>query len=459
MTATVSPPSPLNSLAARPPGRSGDAGSVLVRLLLVSSVLGVLLLWWVDTPPLRSLTPGPAMTAGGELTGMVAGVLICVQILLVARLPWLEHAIGLDRLVAWHRSLGASVLLLTVTHVLLIVVGGKVTDQVTLWSEFWSTTLPQPDVLTALIGTVVLVVAGVTGARMARRRLSYEVWYWLHTSTYVAVFLTFGHQINAGAHFVANPVNRVLWTVLYLATAAAVLTWRVLLPAAAVLRHRVRVEEVVVEATGVTSIWLRGHHLDELGTRAGQFFSFRFLARGHLATAHPYSVSALPYRNRMRITVGALGDHSSAMTDLKPGTHVFMQGPFGRFTANRAGGHKVLLLAGGVGIGPIRTLAHELHDQGRDVVVIHRGFAADQLPLSAELEGHSGIHFIPVVGRRSDLGYDPLSAQSLAWLVPDLEQREAFICGSPGLSETAIASLRSLGVPAHHIHHEELSMS
>jgi predicted ferric reductase len=438
---------------------SGALDGFFVRLFLVLSTAGVFGMWWLETPSVASLTPGPAMTAAGELTGMLVGVLICVQILLIARVPRLERAIGLDRLVSWHRSLGTSVLLLTLTHVLLIVVGGMVTDQVTLWSEFWTTTLPQSDVLAALIGTLVLILAGLTSARAARKHLSYEAWYWLHTSTYVAVFLTFGHQIHAGAHFVGSPVNRFLWTILYLGTAAAVVVWRVVLPAAGVLRHRVRVERVVPEAHGVSSVWLRGCHLEERNTRAGQFFTFRFLAWGHLATAHPYSVSFLPRENRMRITVGALGDHSSAVNDLRPGTFVIMQGPFGRFTSDRARSKKVLLIAGGVGIGPIRTLAHELSEQGRDVVVIHRGPSVDQLPLSHELSGHDQIRFIPLVGRRRDLGYDPLSAQSVKRLVPDVSHREVFICGSPGLTETAVSSLRSLGVAARHVHQEELSMS
>ncbi len=453
---SIRPPAPTRQV---PRPHPGAASGFVVRLLLVLSTVGVFGLWWLETPPIGSLTPGPAMTAAGELTGMVAGVLVCVQIMLIARLPWLERAIGLDRLVSWHRTLGTSVLLLTLTHVVLIVIGGKETDQVTLWSEFWTTTLPQPDVLTALIGTAVLVLAGVTSARTARRHLSYEAWYWLHTSTYVAVFLTFGHQIHAGAHFVDNPVNRALWSILYLGTAAAVVVWRLALPAAGVLRYRVRVESVVPEASGVTSVWLRGSHLEELNTRAGQFFTFRFLAWGHLATAHPYSVSALPRDDRLRITVGALGNHSSAVNDLRPGTPVIMQGPFGRFTSDRARGQKVLLIAGGVGIGPIRTLAHELSDQGRDVVVIHRGPSPDQLPLSHELDGRDGIRFIPVLGRRRDLGYDPLAAWSVERLVPDVSHREVFICGSPGLAATATRSLRSLGVTARHIHSEELSMS
>lgn len=439
--------------------RSGAFSGFLVRLFLVLSAAAVFGMWWLETAPIDSLTPGPSMTAAGELTGMLAGVLICVQILLIARVPWLERAIGLDRLVTWHRSLGTSVLLLTLTHVLLIVVGGMMTDQVTLWSEFWTTTLPQSDVLTALIGTVVLILAGLTSARAARRHLSYEAWYWLHTSTYVAVYLTFGHQIQAGAHFVGSPVNRFLWTILYLGTAAAVVVWRVVLPAAGVLRHQIRVDRVIPEAHGVRSVWVRGSHLEELNTRAGQFFTFRFLCRGHLATAHPYSVSFLPRENRMRITVGALGDHSSAVNDLRPGTFVIMQGPFGRFTSDRARSRKILLIAGGVGIGPIRTLAQELSEQGRDVVVIHRGPSGDRLPLSDELRGHDQISFIPLAGRRHDLGYDPLSAPSIKRLVPDVSHREVFICGSPGLTETAVNSLRSLGVATRDIHQEELSMS
>lgn len=390
---------------------------------------------------------------------MLGGLLVCVEILLVARTPWLERAVGMDRLVTWHRTLGTSVLLLILTHVVLAVCGGRLVHQTTLWSEIWDGTLEQPQVLRAVIGTAVLLVAGVTSARVLRRRVSYEAWYWLHTSTYVAIYLTFGHQVHAGAHFVGSSANRLVWVVLYLATAGFVLVWRILLPGLALLRHRVRVAEVVPEAAGVTSVWLRGPHLDELNVRGGQFFIFRFLARGHLATAHPYSVSALPSGDRMRITVGALGDHSTAVSDLRPGTLVLMQGPYGRFTSDRAGGPRVLLIAGGVGIGPIMTLAQDLIAQGRDVVLIHRGSSTDRLPLSDELAGNPHLRFLPVLGRRADLGHDPLSARDLSRLVPDLRHREVFVCASPGLSRSVTAGLRSRGVRQRHIHLERMSLS
>lgn len=434
-------------------------GSVAVRLSLVVGCAGAAAIWWSGTPVAVAAQPATLATSAGELTGLLAGVLICAQILLVARVPWFERAVGLDRLVGWHRTLGTSVLLLTLTHVALIVLGGQLADQKSVWAEFWSVTVPQPDVLTALIGTVALILVGASSARLARRRLSYEVWYWLHTSTYVAVFLTFGHQINAGAHLDGHGVLQLAWSALYLATAAAVVVCRVLVPLRAVLRHQVRVFAVVGETPNVTSIWLRGRYLDELNVRAGQFFLFRFLAPGHLGTAHPYSVSALPADNLMRVTVGALGDHSERLRRIRPGALVLMEGPFGTFTTDRAAAPAALLVAGGAGIGPIRALAHQLADEGRDVVVLHRAPSAAELPLHEELLHHDRIRFVPVLGHRRDLPSDPISPQALAALVPDLRRREVFLCGSPGLTDAVTLSLRTLGVPRRHIHHEELSLS
>jgi predicted ferric reductase len=454
MTTVASP----RRRAITPPPRRRLA-SVLVRLVMALGCVGVVALWWFSSPATTAVTPGGAATSLGELTGMVAGALICVQVLLVARVPWMEQAVGLDQLVGWHRTLGTSVLLLTLTHVFLIVVGETLLDHRAVWSEFWSVTLTQPGMLRALTGTLLLILAGVTSARFARGRLSYEAWYVLHVTTYLAVFLTFAHQIDAGAHFAGRPFNQLLWGVLYLGTASAVLTWRILLPLWAVVRHRVRVAAVVAETQDVASVWLRGSHLDELSIRAGQFFLFRFLVRGHFLTAHPYSVSFLPQQDLMRITIGALGDHSSAITGLKPGTFVFMEGPFGRFTADRARSARVLLVAGGAGIGPILALAHDLAEQGRDVVVIHRAQSSQHLALGLELSSADGISFIPLLGRRRDLGYDPLTAASLARLVPDVRQREVFICGSPGMAGTVTRQLRSLGVRRQHIHQEGLSMT
>lgn len=441
---------------SRTPRRRTGAGHV--RAFVVIGLGLVLWMWWAGTDPLTGRTPGGSVTAAGELSGMIASFLICIQILLIARIPWFERAVGMDRLVAWHRTLGTSVLLLIATHVSFMVLGGSLTDSRAPWTEVTAILASYPDMITALIGTGVFLVVGMTTARAARQRLSYEAWYWLHVSIYGAVFLTFAHQISAGTHFLNSPFNRLVWIALYLATAAAVLTWRVVLPAVRAVRHRFRVVEVVTESSGIASVWLQGRHLEELDVQAGQFFLFRFLSRGHFWTAHPYSVSGLPREGLMRITVGALGDHSAGVARLRPGTPVIVEGPFGHFTAARARSRRVVLIAGGAGIGPIRALAQELVDTGHRVEVIYRSSTAAQLALTHELVVLPGLTLHSVVGRRAELGYDPLRAQSLRRLVPNIGKREVFVCGPPGMTQAVYQSLRSLGVPRNNIHREELSL-
>ncbi|MFF2773115.1 ferric reductase-like transmembrane domain-containing protein, partial [Streptomyces bacillaris] len=113
-------------------------GAATVRLALAGSVILVLMMWWFAVPTAFASTPADAFTSLGELSGMVGGLLVCAQLLLIARVPWFENAAGLDKLVSWHRSLGSSVIFLIVAHVVLLVIGGELVDKNPPWSEFLS---------------------------------------------------------------------------------------------------------------------------------------------------------------------------------------------------------------------------------------------------------------------------------------------------------------------------------
>ncbi|MEO8908571.1 MAG: oxidoreductase, partial [Microbacteriaceae bacterium] len=70
-----------------------------------------------------------------------------------------------------------------------------------------------------------------------------------------------------------------------------------------------------------------------------------------------------------------------------------------------------------------------------------------------------GLVVVPLVGRRQELGYDPLSAELLKRIVPDIQTREVFLCGPEGMALQVIDSLHTLRLPTRMIHREELSMS
>jgi len=452
-TTRVAPPA-VAPAATRSPAPRRRTSAVLVATWL--GCVAVLAFWWQGASPSVAAAPGGALMSVGELAGLLASFLVCVQVLLIARVPWFERSVGFDRLVAWHRSLGTTVVLLVVTHVLLMILGGALLDRVSAWAEVPAVLRTQPYLWWALVGTVLFLAVGVSSARLARRRLRYEVWFGIHLTIYVGIFLAFFHQIAGGTHFVSSSWARVAWILLYSATGGAILVWRVVLP---LLDHRrlgLRVSAVVPEGRGLVSVWLSGGGLSQLHAQAGQHLLVRFMTRGHLGTAHPYSLSMVPTGDRLRLTIGALGDHSTAVAGLRPGTRVQVEGPFGRFTADRASTHQVLLVGGGAGIGPVRALAEELVGRGHEVVVVHRAHTADGLALAGEFTESPRLRYLPVPGRRAELGYDPLSAAHLRALVPDVAARDVFVCGPPAMITTVVRSVRALGVPAAAIHREEI---
>lgn len=431
-----------------------------VRALLAAGGLAACGFWWFDPASAALNSPGDVLTAAGRVAGLVGAYLALVQLLLLARVPWLERAIGFDRLTAWHRGLGTNVVLVLVSHVLLVTFGLAMTEQHAPWSAAWEILTTYPDMLLALLGMAVFLVVAITSGQLARRHLSYEAWYLLHLGAYLAVALAFFHQISAGADFVTDPKARVLWIGLYAVVATCVVWWRAVVPVRRWFRHAITVDRVVRETPDTVSVWLRGRNLEELNARPGQFLLWRFVTVGHLWSAHPYSLSAPVRGHRMRITVKDAGDHSAALARLHRGVPVFAEGPFGRFTADNRRLARVLLISGGSGIAPIRALAEQLLAERTDVVLVHRASTVRDVPFRVELDSMArrGLTVHYLIGRRAELRGDPLAPRSLRRLVPDISQRSVYVCGPQGMTATVLTTLHRLGVPARHIHTEEFSL-
>ncbi|MFF0137158.1 ferric reductase-like transmembrane domain-containing protein [Streptomyces sp. NPDC005227] len=437
----------------RPRPRRSPAGPLLA--LLWAGAAAVLALWWTDTPAVVG-TAG-RLTDAGRIGGLLCGYSCAVLVALMARIPLLERRVGSDRVARWHAMAGRYTICLLVAHVTLILLGYAAQDGAGIVHETLSVVLDYPDMLKATTGTVILLAVGITSARLARRRISHEFWYYVHLLTYAAVFLAFFHQVALGSDFVGDAAARTAWYTLYLGTAALVLWFRVLTPVRLNLRHRLRVESVHREAPGVFSVVIGGQHLGELGARAGQFFRWRFLADGMRWTSTPYSLSAPLRPDRLRITVKALGDHSTAVGLLRPGTRVWAEGPYGSLTADRSTASKSLLIAGGVGITPLRALFEEL--PGR-LTLLYRARTAEDLALGGELEAIAqwrGARVLYAVNA-ADGTRPQLDAASLRQAVPDLAEHDVYLCGPPAMARELYGELRTAGVPDRSIHHESFEL-
>ena len=64
-------------------------------------------------------TPAGLATGLGQITALIGTYLALAQIVLMARVPWIDHVVGSDRLMAWHRWLGIGTITLILSHVVL----------------------------------------------------------------------------------------------------------------------------------------------------------------------------------------------------------------------------------------------------------------------------------------------------------------------------------------------------
>ncbi len=263
--------------------------------------------------PPGSPTSAAPSTASGIIAGLVATDLVLVMLVLAARVPFIERAVGQDAAMALHRS-SASRCCTCCSR--------------TPYSSSPGTRSPMAAGSSTRSFPLEHARHPARRARpraVPRRRRSprsspcagdsaYEVWHAIHLLVYGAVLAALPHQFSLGGLFAEGTWQRWYWLLLTIAAFAAIVVYRFGMPLYRTLRHRLVVEAVEPVGSpgdGVVSIRLRGVDLDRLGAAGGQFFVWRFLARGQWWQAHPYSLSAAPRGGSLRITVRALGRGSA----------------------------------------------------------------------------------------------------------------------------------------------------
>lgn len=420
-------------------------------------------------------TSASRLVGYGRLTGLVGTALLLIQMLLAARLPLVDRTYGHDRALVAHRRLSRVALPLLLAHAAALTLGYAGRDGLS-WVTGWLVEPLRllgggaPDMVTAFVSMALLVVVALTSVAAARRRTSHETWHVVHLVGYLGVGLSLPHQLSAGTDIAGHPLTRLMWTALYVGTAGAVVVFRVLLPLIRSARHSLVVESVTTEVPGVVSVVVRGRALRRMPVRAGQYLQWRFLTPGLWAAAHPWSISAAPDGRTLRLTVRDLGDHSRRLSSLRPGTRVVVEGPYGAFTTERRTRRRVLLVAAGIGITPVRAIAEELAGtpgtREGDVTVLYRGDDERSLALRSELEhlaASTPVRLELLVGppvRGSWLppslaGATPAQdALAIARLVPRLRDHDVYVCGPPGWMQLLRTTLSLAGVPAHQVHDE-----
>ncbi|HEY0238482.1 MAG TPA: ferredoxin reductase family protein [Friedmanniella sp.] len=431
-------------------------------------MVAVVLLWVVRQGPLRLTGLVPGLESVGLLTGLLSADLLLLQVFLLARIPWVERAWGHDVLARRHGWLGFVSFALMVAHVIAFGFERLLRDDSTSWAPLWPLFVTASWMLWASVGTLLVVGVTLTSLRAVRRRLRYESWHLLHLYGYLGVGLALPHQILDSSDFSSDLARRYWWSVWGLA-AAAVLVFRIGLPLWRSATCRLRVTSVTPEGAGVVSVVLGGRALHRLGTRSGQFFVWRFLDGPGWTRGHPYTISAAPTDDQLRITLQAAGDGGTRAARLRPGTRVLVEGPYGTMTAERRRHPGMLAMAAGVGITPLRALLEDTPYAPGETVLVYRYSSPEHeifVTEIAALAERRGVRVVHLPGtRRADGSWRPGptdddgvdDAQALRDLVPDLAERDIFVCGPPDWTRAVRRAARAAGAGREQIHTEDFA--
>ena len=440
--------------------RGGGPGQVALSSVFFVGLWIVLLFWWRASGEVPVKTTADRMNTVGRLCALIGTYLLLWQVLLVGRVPWLERAFGMDRLVWLHRWNAYLAVGLIAAHAVLQTIGYQLDNGFDTVRQLVDFTEHYEGVLPAIAGTGLLIAVTITSIAIVRGQLSYQTWFFVHLYSYLAVALAFIHQTATGADFINNGLFTVYWSGLTALVLGSLVLYRVVLPVSRSVYHRFHVQRVEREASGAISIYVAGRDLASFHFEPGQFAIWRFLDARRWWEAHPFSLSATPNDEYLRLTLKRKGDFSQHAASIRPGTPVLVEGPFGRFTKASATLPRALLIAGGIGITPIRALAEDLATAGADVCILYRCTHDEDVAFRKELTRLANDHGVRIEYLLSDRvlmgrpGGDWLLPNNLITLVPDVRQRDIYICGPVGLTKKVKRSLDQLGVGPLQIHTE-----
>jgi predicted ferric reductase len=430
------------------------ARALIWVLALVPALATVFLLQESDR-----VSVSAALNYLGRLTGIAGLTLMLATAILSCRVPGFDRPFGgLTKLWRTHHQLATAAFLLLLAHPLLLAfsAAGAGLDVAV------ASLVPEGANWTLWTGWAALLLMMIflgPGYRFFGEP-DYQRWKHLHRLAAPAVVLALIHT-----HLVARTLPQAWELALWsgLAALALISIGYRLLWSRRFGRRPHRVTRVERPANNVVELTLHPEG-PPLIHEAGQFVYLtprdENLAAGR-GEEHPYTLSSAPGESGLRIAIKALGDASRAIQDVRVGSIVQVEGPYGGFfPPDSSPGAPELWIAGGIGITPFLARARHLADRGEpvDVVLIFcvqdeaRALWLEELrALEQRLAGFRLVmHYFYLEG--------PLDRAFVSNHCPGIGERTAYICGPGPLLTLARRLALEAGLPHPRVVTEEFDL-
>lgn len=434
----------------------------------LSGIVWIGLYLFVVLTPIGLMLVPPAPTGRSfwvELSvalGFVGLTQIGIQFVLIARFRPLTYPYGIDVVLKYHRQIALVALGFILLHPALILVEHPA--RVALLNPFGGTWASKA----GLAAVAALVALAATAVWRQRLKIDYETWRVSHTVLGIAALVFAQVHVSLAGLYVNTLWKQILWVASSLLLVGLVVHLRLVQP----WRQRRRPWRVVGvrdEGGGTVDIDVEAVGHDGLAFEPGQFAWIKVGDTPYTVEEHPYSfASSAEEPDRLSFGVSALGDFSERLQTLDVGTTVYLDGPHGAFSIDRAQAPGYVFIAGGVGITPMMSFLHTMADRGdpRPVLLLYSETTEDDLAYSEEIEALKQrldleTVFVLETPPRDWTGEEGrVTGELLERQLPkERFRRRVFVCGPPPMMAAVEEALLALDVPQSHIYLEKFALA
>lgn len=396
-------------------------------------------------------------------SGLLAVFFVLIQFFLLSRNQWLEKTFGFPALSRIHHTNGLLAFIFIISHPILLTISYARIDKISLSSQFIDFLQNYPFAFLAFLGFLIFIILTLLSLYIVKNKLAYETWYAVHLLAYIAVILAFRHQLAVGTDFLNHPILIWFWYLLYSFVFINLLLFRFFKPLINYFRYSFKVSSIKKETEAAYSVYITGRNFDSFPVRAGQFFILRFLNKSLWWQAHPFSLSQLPQKDELRVTIKNVGDFTNQIKNIKKNTPIIIEGPFGIFTSSMAKQKKILFISGGIGITPIRSLIDEMGKAGKEMLLLYSNRTKKEIVFAKELSQLAKQYYLKIIHvfTREPKYQGPtgrIDLEKIKNLVTDIGQRDIYICGPPPMLTSLLKDLKTLKIPNQQIHFEQFSL-
>jgi len=423
--------------------RKNKARIILFILLAFLSFCLISFFYIIFSPLKGNVTLGLLFYSLGKLAGLIGFLFLSLLIISGDTARFFDRYFGIDKIIKFQRKFALITSVFILFHPIFFILSSKLPISY-LILDF--TAIP---LALGIISLYIFIIVMICS--LVYKRISYNLWQYIHILTYLLFFFSLYHAANWGSNS-GNLFIRGIYLLLLVAIIMGIIyrTYYKIKQR----ENKFYVKEVKMETKDTFSLILKPNK--KFNFKAGQFCFLR-LNKDRLYARHPFTISGSPDEEDLHFTIKLNGEFTKIALELKKGEEVIVEGPFGIFTLDEAEEKEIVFIAGGVGITPfISMIKSNLYSSiKKNIALFYCSRTLKGTIFKKELDNikEDWLKKVYIFSEDECQGYEKgvINKSFISKYVKDINNSVFFICGPEQIKKCVINELKGLGIRKENI--------